>query len=401
MVSKRVVIVGAGLAGLRTSEELRRAGFDGDIVLIVDERHLPYDRPPLTKQVIRGERDESTLKTRDFFDDKRIELRVGTPVVAVDHVGKSIRLADDTNLAYDQLIIATGLRPRWLPTLPRLPGVHVLRSFDDCLTLRSEVAPGKRALIVGGGFIGCELAASLRSKGLDVVVVEPQSTPLESVLGDGVGRLIARLHRAEGVDLRCGTGVRALIGDERVAGVLLDNDAKVDVDIVVIAVGSQPATEWLYGSGIDLAARADGGGVVADSVGRTNVADVWAVGDVAAWHDGSGSHRRVEHWSNVGDQARIVAKALVHNETSPTETVPYFWSDQYDLEIQALGTPAPDDTVTIVEDDGRAFLAYYSRDGILTAVVGAGMPSRVMQSRAKVAAGVGIGEALDVTGAAR
>lgn len=391
----RVVIVGAGLAGLRTAEELRRAGFEGDVVLVGNEEHLPYDRPPLSKEVMRGEKDDTTLKPREFFDDKGIELRLGAQASGVDVDTKSVLFADGTELSYDQLIIATGLEPRRIASFGDLGGVHVLRSLDDSLALRSELAPGKRALIVGAGFIGCELAASFRAAGVEVVLVEPQPTPLAAVLGEEIGGLVARLHRDEGVDLRCGVGVEALKPAEggRVGSAVLSDGTVVDVDLVVVGVGSVPVTGWLAESKIALAEPADGGGVLADEVGRTETDGVWAVGDVAAWRHSTGNQKRVEHWSNAGDQAKALAKALVGAQSGPA-AVPYFWSDQYDIKIQALGTPSAQDTVHVVEDDGRKFLAYYSRDGKLTGVVGGGMAAKVMKARAKITAAAPIEEML-------
>ena len=393
---QRVVIVGAGLSGLKTAEELRRAGFDGEIVLLGEENHLPYDRPPLSKDVVRGERDDTTLKPAEFFADKKIELQLGSAAAGVDTADKTVKLVDGSEVSFDQLIIATGLTPRRLPGLPELTGVHVLRSLNDSLTLRAELEPGKRALIVGAGFIGCELAASFRTTGVDVLLVEPQPTPLASVLGEQVGRLVARMHRDEGVDLRCGTGLKTLVGDDsgRVTTAVLSDDTEIKVDVVVLGVGSVPVTEWLKDSGIELGEPSQGGGVLADEVGRTNVEGVWAVGDVASWLHSTGSQKRVEHWSNAGDQAKLLAKAFTGAESSGPAAVPYFWSDQYDIKIQALGTPLASDTVHLIEDDGRKFLAYYSRDGFLTGVVGGGLPAKVMKTRAKLTVESPIGELL-------
>ncbi len=398
-MSAPIVIVGAGLAGLRTAEELRRAGYEGDLVLLGDEARLPYDRPPLSKQFVRGETDDTTLRPAEFFTDKRIELRLGTTATGVDTATRRVLLADGSALAYDHLVIATGLRPRTLPGLPTPAGVHVLRDHADATALRDESASATAALVIGAGFIGCEVAASFRARGLDVVLVEPQPTPLASVLGEQVGGLVARMHRAEGVDLRCGTGVRTLLSDDRgrVRGALLSDGAEVRADLVVLGVGSRPAVEWLADSGIALAEQAAGGGVLADEVGRTSVERVWAVGDVAAWRHETGAQQRVEHWTNAGEQAKLVACALLGAEPPAAARVPYFWSDQYDVKIQALGTPSADDDVSVAADDGRKFLAYYSRAGALTAVVGAGMTAQVMKARAKVAAGAPVADLLATT----
>ncbi|QIS15949.1 NAD(P)/FAD-dependent oxidoreductase [Nocardia arthritidis] len=391
-----IVIVGAGLAGLRTAEELRRAGYAGRLVLVGDEARLPYDRPPLSKQFVRGETDDTTLRPAAFFAEKRIELRLDAAAVGVDTEARRVELADGGSLAYDQLIIATGLRPRRLPGLPDLGGVHVLRGHADASALRAELAGVSRALVVGAGFIGCELAASFRASGLDVVLVEPQPVPLAGVLGTEVGALVARLHVAAGVDLRCGIGLDTFVADsaERVRAARLSDGAEVQTNLVVIGIGSRPMTEWLAGSGIALADPADGGGVLADEVGRTSADGVWAVGDVAAWLHDTGIRKRVEHWTNAGEQARLLACALLGTEPPTAARVPYFWSDQYDVKIQALGTPSASDDVHIVADDGKRFLAYYAQHGHLTGVVGAGMTPQVMKARANVAAGTAIDEML-------
>ncbi|MFZ2176741.1 MAG: FAD-dependent oxidoreductase, partial [Rhodococcus sp. (in: high G+C Gram-positive bacteria)] len=352
--------------------------------------HLPYDRPPLSKEVVRGERSDTTLRPQEFFDEQNIELRLGVEAVSVDTGSRILRLADGSELGYDELVIATGLVPRRIPGLPEMTGVHVLRSIDECLALRADLAEAKRALIVGAGFIGCELAASMRAGGLDVVLVEPQPTPLASVLGEKIGGLVARLHVDEGVDLRTGVGLTSLIGTDQVTGAVLGDGSEVDVDVVAIGVGSVPVTAWLDGSGIEL-----DNGVVCDEVGRTAVPHVWAVGDVAAWQLQVGGRKRVEHWTNAGEQAKVLTAALMGSEQAPGEQVPYFWSDQYNLKIQALGTVAATDEVHVVQDDGRKFLAYYERDGILTGVVGAGMAGAVMKMRGKIASRTPISEVLE------
>ncbi|MFC4605009.1 NAD(P)/FAD-dependent oxidoreductase [Rhodococcus kronopolitis] len=394
----RVVVVGAGLAGLRTAEELREAGYDGELVLLGAESHPPYDRPPLSKEVVRGERDDVSLKPAEFFDEHGIELRLGAPAVALDTAARSVALADGSSIGYDHLVIATGLVPRRIPGLPELDGVHVLRTLDDALALRAEFAPGRTALVVGAGFIGCELAASMRKSGLEVILVEPQPAPLASVLGPQVGALVGRLHTAEGVDVRTGTGLTGLLGEGRVRGAVLSDGTEVAADLVVIGIGSVPVTEWLTDSGVALADRAAGGGVLADEFGRTSDPNVWAVGDVAAWRHHDGSQRRVEHWTNAGEQAKVLAYALVGGESPAGEQVPYFWSDQYDIKVQALGEPLATDTVHVVRDDGRKFLAYYERDGALSAVVGAGLAGRVMKMRANIVARVPIADVLEPAG---
>lgn len=385
-----IVIVGGGLAATRTAEQLRRAEYAGPITIVGDEVHLPYDRPPLSKQVLRSETEDSTLKPQTFYDDKNITLRLGSAVERLDVENRVLTLQDGSQISYDDVVIATGLVPRRIPSFPALAGIHVLRSFEHCLALRGEAAAAKNAVVVGAGFIGCEVAASLRGLGIDVVLVEPQPEPLASVLGEQIGSLVTRLHRAEGVDVRTGIGVAGVGGNERVATVTLSDGAECPADLVVVGIGSRPATEWLEGSGVEV-----DNGVICDRVGRTSSPHVWAIGDVASWQDATGHQVRVEHWSNVAEQARVLVPSLLGREApANVVVVPYFWSDQYDVKIQCLGEPEAGDTVHVVEDDGRKFLAYYERDGVVAGVVGAGMPGPVMKTRAKIAAGAPIAEVL-------
>ncbi|QZA07546.1 FAD-dependent oxidoreductase [Mycolicibacter heraklionensis] len=384
-----VVIVGAGLAAVRTAEQLRRNGYTDPITVVGAEEHPPYDRPPLSKQMLRGEVDSVALKPAGFYEDNGIELRLGCPARAVDVAAHTVTLADGEVLGYDQLVIATGLVPNRIPAFGDLDGICVLRSLDDCVALQRRAANARRAVVIGAGFIGCEVAASLRGLGVQVVLVEPQPTPLASVLGEQAGALIARLHRDEGVDVRTGVAVDSVSGGECVEAVTLADGSVIEADLVVVGIGSRPATDWLAGSDVDVA-----DGVVCDAVGRTSAPDVWAIGDVASWRDATGAQVRVEHWSNVADQAKTLVAAMLNSEAVVSPAVPYFWSDQYDVKIQCLGRPRAGDTVHLVDDDGRRFLAYYERDGALVAVVGAGIPEKVRTARAGIAAGVPISDVL-------
>jgi len=384
-----IVIVGGGLAAARTAEQLRRSEYTGPVTIVSDEDHLPYDRPPLSKEVLRAETDDVTLKPAEFYEENDITMRLGNGARSVDTAAQTLTLADGSELSYDELIIATGLVPKRIPSFPDLEGIHVLRSVDECFALREEAGSARRAVVVGAGFIGCEVAASLRGLGVEVVLVEPQPSPLASVLGEQIGELVARLHRAEGVDVRCGVGVSEVSGADRVQKVVLDDGAELDADLVVVGIGSRPATGWLDGSGIEV-----DNGVVCDDHGRASAPHVWAIGDVASWRHTLGHQVRVEHWSNVADQARVLVPAMLGHEASASVSVPYFWSDQYDVKIQCLGEPEAGDIVHIVEDDGRKFLAFYERDGVVAGVVGGGMPGKVMKSRAKIAAGAPIADVL-------
>jgi 3-phenylpropionate/trans-cinnamate dioxygenase ferredoxin reductase component len=384
-----IVIVGGGLAAARTAEQLRRAEFTGAITIVSDEDHLPYDRPPLSKEVLRAETDDVFLKPAEFYDENDITLRLGSGATSLDTAAQTVTLADGEVISYDELVIATGLVPRRIPSLPDLDGVRVLRTLGESLALREHAGSVSQAVIIGAGFIGCEVAASLRKLGAKVTIVEPQPTPLASVLGQRIGELVARLHRAEGVDVRCGVGVSGVSGTGHVEKVQLSDGTELDADVVVIGIGSRPSTDWLDGSGVEV-----DNGVVCDVHGRTSAPNVWAIGDVASWQDGAGHQVRVEHWSNVAEQARVIVPAMLGGDAPDVVVVPYFWSDQYDVKIQCLGEPEADDVVHVVEDDGRRFLAYYERDGIVVGVVGGGMPGKVMKARSKIANGAPIADVL-------
>jgi NADPH-dependent 2,4-dienoyl-CoA reductase/sulfur reductase-like enzyme len=389
VTEKGVVIVGGGLAAARTAEQLRRSQYTGRITIVSDEAHLPYDRPPLSKEVLRKEVDDVALKPREWYDEKDITLRLGSAATRLDTAAQTVTLDDGTVLGYDELVIATGLVPRRIPAFPDLDGIRVLRSFDESMALREHASACQRAVVVGAGFIGCEVAASLRSLGVDVVLVEPQPTPLAAVLGERIGELVARLHRDEGVDVRLGVGVAEVRGEGHVDTVVLTDGTELAADVVVVGIGSHPATGWLQGSGVEV-----DNGVICDEAGRTSAPHVWSLGDVASWRDATGHQARVEHWSNVADQARVVVPAMLGQDAPAGVVVPYFWSDQYDVKIQCLGEPEATDVVHLVEDDGRKFLAYYERDGVLVGVVGAGMPGKVMKVRGKIAAATPISEML-------
>ena len=381
--------MGGGLAATRTAEQLRRSEYTGPITIVSDEDHLPYDRPPLSKEVLRAEVDDVTLKPAEFYEENDITVLLGNGARSVDTSAQSVTLADGSDLGYDELVIATGLVPKTIPSFPDLQGIRVLRSLEESMALREHAGSAQQAVVVGAGFIGCEVAASLRGLGVNVVLVEPQPTPLASVLGEQIGALVSRLHRAEGVDVRCDVGVAEVRGTDHVEQVVLSDGTELDADLVVVGIGSTPATEWLQDSGVEL-----DNGVVCDDAGRTGTPHVWAIGDVASWRHPVGHQVRVEHWSNVADQARVLVPAMLGKEIPATVSVPYFWSDQYDVKIQCLGEPQADDTVHVVADDGRKFLAFYERDGVVAGVVGGGMPGKVMKVRTKIANGAPIADVL-------
>ncbi|GAA1479833.1 FAD-dependent oxidoreductase [Gordonia sinesedis] len=397
-----VVIAGAGLGAVRVAEKLRANGFDAPITVIGAEPHPPYDRPPLSKTVLQGKDDRVDLKPADFYRDTAIDLRLSQRVTAVSTAAKTVSVTGvgdggatpGETVGYDTLVLATGLVPRPFPGVEPLTGLHTLRTFDDAESLRAEIDHARTGVVVGAGFIGCEVAASLTSRGVRVTLVEPADTPLAAALGPQIGGMVADMHIGRGVDVRTGTGVASIDGADRaVRAVRLTDGTEVPADLVVVGIGSRPVVDYLDGSGIALAPPEDGGGVACDASGAASAPGVYAVGDVANWADADGRHRRVEHWNHVVDQASIVASAI-GGGAPPAPTVPYFWSDQFDLKIQVLGDPRPTDDVHLVTRDGEKFVAYFSRDGVLTAVAGAGKAGAVLKLRPKLLARTPIGDLL-------
>jgi 3-phenylpropionate/trans-cinnamate dioxygenase ferredoxin reductase component len=360
----RVVVVGAGLAGLRTAEALRDKGFDGELVLVGDEVHLPYDRPPLSKHVLRGEREPMLLRPEDAYAELSLDLRLGVAATGLDVGGRRL-LTTGGPVGYDHVVVATGATPRRLPGAPG----HVLRTLDDAKALAPLLAPGRTIGVVGAGLIGCEVAASARSKGADVHLVDVLPKPLVRVLGNDVADRVHALHVEHGVVFHLGTAVA-----QASAGHLELGDGTVlEVDALLEAMGVTPTVGWLAASGLEL-----DNGVVCDEVGMA--ADgVWAVGDVARW-----AGVRDEHWTSAVEQAAVVAAAVLGDRTPRTDP-PYWWSDQYDVKLQGLGRVAPDDAVVVVEAGSRKRpLAVYSRDGRVTGVVGFSNAAAVMGLKARI-----------------
>lgn len=363
----RIVVVGASLAGIRTAQALRENGFDGQLTIIGAEAHIPYDRPPLSKGVLAGvtEVAEIMVLTERELTNLDISLRLGRRAIALDTTDRIVSLDDGTNVQYDQLVIATGATAHLPRTWGGMEGVHVLRTLDDCLALRAELKRSPRVVVVGGGFIGCEVAATARKLGLEVSLVEPLVAPLARALGDEMALACAEIHRDAGVKLYCGQAVDTLVGAERVERVRLTNGESIEADVVVVGIGAHPETSWLEGSKL-----AVNDGVLCDSRCETSVPGVFAAGDVARWVNVRFGHSmRVEHWTNACEQGAFVAKALLDDtKTQSFSPVPFVWSEQHGARIEIAGAPRPGDQVRVIERDEsqRTLLAHYERDGRLT-----------------------------------
>ena len=345
MMSQRVVIVGAGQAGLQVALSLRQGGFDGKVVLLGAEPHLPYQRPPLSKQVLKGEwpPEKCLLRQQAFLDSQSIDLRTGCAVTAVDTSLRQLTLADQRVVDYDILVIASGARLNRLKLSgSSLSGIHYLRSLDDALSLRDQLRPGTRLVVAGGGYIGLEVAASARSLGCEVDVIELQDQLMKrSALPVVADHLLAR-HRAEGVRVHLGRLMTEIHGGDRVRAVSLDDGTLIDADLVLKGLGVRPELRWLEGSGVETRH-----GVQVDSHCRTNLPDVYAAGDVAECrHPLLGEAMVLESVQNAVSQGKVVAANILGTAMEYTE-VPWFWSEQYDCRFQMAGLPREGDELVI------------------------------------------------------
>jgi 3-phenylpropionate/trans-cinnamate dioxygenase ferredoxin reductase subunit len=384
--TRRFVIVGASLAGATAAAALRDEGFDGDVVLIGSEPTFPYERPPLSKTFLRGEStiQEAMVRPEAFYADNRIETRFGTTVLGVDGAARTITVAGGDPIGFDSLLIATGARNRRFP-IPGidLHGVLDLRTLGDAARIRAEMVPGRRVVMVGMGFVGSEVAASLRQRGLDVHVVAGGKAPLDRVLGEEVGRVLEGVHRDHGVEMTFDDQVTAFEGNGRVRAVTTANGLRLDCDFVVLGLGVEPVTDLLDGSGIDV-----DDGVLVDEYCRSSVDGVFAAGDVARhFHPVFGERIRIEHWDNARRQGRTAALNMLGRST-PYDEVHWFWSDQYEHTIQYAGYHRGwDDLVIRGSIESRSFAAFYLSAGRVRAVVSVDRPSDVRDSMELIRAG--------------
>ncbi|MEV4377883.1 FAD-dependent oxidoreductase [Streptosporangium sp. NPDC049644] len=381
--AESVLIVGASAGGLAVAEALRRKGYRGELSVVGAERHPPYDRPPLSKQVLAGtwESERAYLRSRDDLAKLEAEFVLGDPATGLDAAAREVRTASGRVLRAQTVILATGLVSHRLPGQDDLAGVHVLRTLDDALALRRSLTAVNRLVVIGEGVLGAEIAATACGMGLDVTLAGLGRAVMADQLGGLVGATLTSLHARRGVRLRLGVAAEALTGaDGRVTGVRLASGESLPADAVVVAIGSRPATDWLDGSGLAI-----GDGVECDSRCRA-APDVYAVGDMASWHhEGLGRRLRLENRTNAVEQAQIVA-ANILGEDRPYVPIPYFWTDQYDVKIQAHGFLTPEAQVNVIEgapEDNR-FVAHYSVDGHVTGVLGWNMAKAARVHRQSV-----------------
>ncbi|WP_430783362.1 NAD(P)/FAD-dependent oxidoreductase [Actinoplanes sp. G11-F43] len=374
---RKVVIVGASLAGLSAARAFRRQSFTGEIVVVGAERHHPYDRPPLSKQFLTGAMTAGDIRLGDNLDDLAV-WRLGVTATRLDPHDRGVELDTGERIRADGVVIATGARARPLGNPGHLAGVHTLRTLDDAIALKDDLRDGARLVVIGAGFIGAEVASSARALGLDVTVVESLPTPLAGPLGVEMGAICARLHTDHGVRLLAGVPVSALIGTGRVRAVELADGTRLPADVVVAGIGALPNVEWLAGSGLDVS-----GGVLTDASGATSIPRVVATGDCARVAGG----RRSEHWTHALDHPAIAVAGLLDSR-GPTPREPYFWSDQYGVRIQFAGHREPGDSVRVIEGDpaDRSFLALYERDGRPVAVLGLNQPKSFTRWRRQLRA---------------
>jgi 3-phenylpropionate/trans-cinnamate dioxygenase ferredoxin reductase subunit len=374
---EHVVVVGAGLGGLRAVESLRAEGFPGQISLVGDEPHEPYDRPPLSKQILAGQwPEERAVLHRGELADLDVSLYLGRSAVGVDRA--AVELADGTRLRYDALVVATGVLPRRLPGQPDHPELHVLRTLEDCRGLRDSISRARSLLVVGAGFIGAEVAATARTAGLEVTMIEALPVPFARVLGEQMGQLCARLQTDNGVSVRCGVRLEGFADSNGGIAARLADGSIVRADCGVVGVGTVIDCGWLAGLGVPT-----NSGLLCDSTGLVEgTGNVYAVGDVAAWrHPTVGDRPRIEHWTSATEQAAVVAQRIAGTEiTRQADVVPYFWSDQYGLTMQLVGRC---DLPGVI----KGTVAGYFRAGTLVAVLAFHAPRLLNRYRSLVAAG--------------
>lgn len=389
-MAHRTVIVGTGIAGVSAAAAMRRTGYEGDIDLLGEEPELPYRRPPVSKEIVRGEKtpDEIRIKKADWYEQQSVNLRTGVTVVSIDTEAHVVRLADGEEVGYDQLLIATGGRARspW-----SAPGIRTLRSLADAPRLQSELTPGSHVIVVGAGLIGSEIAASARTLGCEVTLLETAALPLPRLLPPELGELYVDLHKSEGTDLHTGVLVSSIEtnGDQTV--VRASDGRTWSAPVVVVAVGMEPNVELAEAAGIEVA-----NGIVVDEFGRTSAPDVFAAGDVANQPNGVlGGRHRVEHWQGAQNHGTAIGKIMAGGDL-PFVEVPWCWSDQYGHNLQVTGWPETSHELVVHGSlVDRDFIAYLLDDGVVRGAVGIGRPRDIRAAEKWIAAGQHLADALE------
>lgn len=362
MSNQTFVIVGAALAGARAAGELRERGFDGKVILIGAEPGWPYERPPLSKDYLRGEseREKAYVHPENYYREHEIELRTETDASAIDPGARTVTLAGGEVLSFDKLLLTTGAEPRRIPVAGAdLQGIYYLRTMADSETLRERLENGARVAVVGAGWIGTEVAASARQKGAEVTLIDPLKVPYENILGEEIGAFYRDVHAGHGVNLLLEDGVQSFEGDGRLARVRTTSERTVECDLAVVGIGVTPRTDLAHSAGLEV-----GDGIVVDASLRTSNPNVFAAGDVAsAWHPFFGEHVRVEHWANALNQGPAAAGAML-GDKARYDRIPYFFSDQYDVGMEYAGHATRWDEVVFRGDrEGGEFVAFWLKDG--------------------------------------
>lgn len=380
MTKPTFILLGGGLASATAASTLRAEGFDGRLIIVSDEAHVPYSRPPLSKEVLRGEKqaEKTWLRPPAWYESKDIQLKLGVSAVAIDSRAKRVELHDGAHLSYDKVLIATGGLPRALNVSGAgLPGVFTLRSLGDALTLRERLTNGAAVVVIGAGFIGCEVAANANKLGCKVIMLEAAQIPMGRALGRRIGNIYADLHRERGVELRTGVTVERIEGDGYVRCVLTTDGQRYEASVVVVGIGLLPDLTLAQRSGIET-----GNGILVNEFCETSVENVFAAGDIAHHPNPFlGRHIRVEHWQNAQHQGAYAARNML-GQRKPFHEVPWVWSDQYEHNLQVVGLPDPTEQLVVRGDvGGRNFSGFFLRDSRITAALAVNRPEDVRIAR--------------------
>ncbi|MEV4098734.1 FAD-dependent oxidoreductase [Nonomuraea sp. NPDC049649] len=381
---RRVVVVGASLAAVHAIDALREHGFEGEIALVGAEPHLPYDRPPLSKEALQHGPDTTGLLLRspEWYVERGVDLHLGRAAAALDPGARVVTLEGGASLDYDGLLIATGSKARTLGPASQAGPVYTLRTLDDCVALHERLVPGNHLVVIGAGFIGLEVAATARDMGMSVSVVELAPAPLSRVLGDEVGRWFMTCQAAHGVEVLCGTSVERIEAGSRGSKVVLGNGSTLWADLIVTGVGASPATDWLRGSGIRLS-----DGVVCDQSLRASAPGIVAAGDVTRWyHSLFDEEMRVEQWTNAVEQGRHAAMTLLGGD-DPYIAVPYFWSDQFDVKMRFVGRANAAEQIHVERADTSSMVALFGRDGVIRGALCVNAPRQLALYRKAISDG--------------